>query len=83
METEGAGRRDEEDPCQAPNKWYRDPVVWIELFVIVNLGFLSLDIYLAHSINQFHHEAEYIPFWFSIAARPSCSAALCWANAAA
>ena len=61
----------------SPNKWYRDPVVWIELFVIVNVGFLSLDIYLAHSINHFHHEAEYIPFWFSIAATPIVLAAIC------
>src|SRR5262252_1843463 len=53
-----------------PNKWYRNPSVWLEAFVIVNLGFLSLDIYLAHSINQFHHNAEYIPLWFSMASPP-------------
>jgi hypothetical protein len=52
------------------NKWYRDPALWLEAFVIVNLGFLSLDIYLAHSINRFLHEAEYIPLWFSMAAPP-------------
>ena len=40
-----------------PNKWYRDPGLWLEAFVIVNLGFLALDIYLAHSVNQFHHAA--------------------------
>jgi hypothetical protein len=44
--------------------------VWLELFVIVNLAFLSLDIYLAHSVNQFRHEAEYIPLWFSMVAPP-------------
>ena len=54
----------------SPNKWYREPSLWLEAFVIVNLAFLSLDIYLAHSINQFHHAAEYIPFWFSLAAPP-------------
>ena len=53
-----------------PNRWYREPAVWLEAFVIVNLGFLSLDIYLAHSVNRFEHEAEYIPFWFSMAAPP-------------
>src|SRR6516164_4172607 len=53
-----------------PNKWYREPSLWLEAFVIVNLGFLSLDIYLAHSINQFRHDAEYIPLWFSVAAPP-------------
>jgi hypothetical protein len=66
----------------SPNKWYRDPRVWLEVFVIVNLGFLSLDIYLAHSINQFGHLAEYIPLWFSMAAPPLLLAGLflseCW-----
>ena len=33
----------------SPNKWYREPAVWLEAFVIVNLSFLTLDIYLAHS----------------------------------
>jgi hypothetical protein len=53
-----------------PNKWYRDHSLWLELFVIANLGGLSFDIYLAHSVNQFRHEAEYLPFWFSLAAPP-------------
>ena len=53
-----------------PNKWYWEPSLWLEAFVIVNLGFLSLDIYLAHSVNRFLHDAEYIPLWFSIAAPP-------------
>src|SRR5689334_22647022 len=55
----------------SPNRWYLEPTVWLEAFIIVNLGFLSLDIYLAHSINQFRHEAEYIPLWFSFIAPPS------------
>jgi hypothetical protein len=54
----------------SPNKWYREPALWLEAFVIVNLAFLALDIYLAHSINQFHHQAEYIPYWFSMVAPP-------------
>jgi hypothetical protein len=53
-----------------PSRWYREPALWLEAFVIVNLGFLVLDIYLAHSVNRFGHEAEYIPFWFSMAAPP-------------
>jgi len=40
----------------------------LELFVIVNLAFLAVDIYLAHSINDFARWAEWIPFYFSIAA---------------
>ena len=47
-------------------KWYRDPRLWLEGFVLVNLAFLSLDIYLAHSVNQFHRAAEYIPLYFSL-----------------
>ena len=54
----------------SPNKWYREYYLLLEAFVIVNLGFLSLDIYLAHSINRFHHEAEYIPLWFSLVSPP-------------
>ena len=37
----------------------------IELFVVSNLGFLTLDIYIAHSANAFSHPAEWIPFYFS------------------
>jgi len=53
-----------------PNRWYGDPAVWLELFAIVNIGFLTLDIYLAHSINFFHKPAEQFPFWYSMAAAP-------------
>jgi hypothetical protein len=50
------------------NKWYRDQRLWLEAFVLVNLAFLSLDIYLAHSVNQFQRAAEYLPLYFSMAA---------------
>ena len=50
------------------NSWYADPRVLLEVFVLVNLAFLSLDIYLAHSINEFRRPAEYIPLYFSLAA---------------
>lgn len=53
-----------------PNKWYRESHLLLEAFVIVNLAFLMLDIYLAHSINRFHHAAEYIPLWFSLVSPP-------------
>jgi hypothetical protein len=53
-----------------PSKWHLDPFLWLEAFVLVNFGFLVLDIYLAHSTNQFRHETEYIPLWFSLAATP-------------
>jgi hypothetical protein len=50
------------------SRWYLDHRLWLEAFVLVNLAFLSLDIYLAHSVNQFRHEAEYVPLYFSAAA---------------
>jgi hypothetical protein len=40
----------------------------VEVFVTLNLGFLTFDIYLAHSVNQFRNEAEYIPLLFSAVA---------------
>jgi len=49
-------------------KWYRDHRLLLEAFVVVNLAFLSLDIYLAHSVNEFRHRAEYLPLYFSLAA---------------
>ena len=45
-----------------------DYQLWVELFVLINLAFLALDIYLAHSTNEFHRPAEYIPLYFSILA---------------
>jgi hypothetical protein len=50
--------------------WSIDHTLLIEVFVLVNLAFLSLDIYLAHSVNQFARSAEYIPLYFSLAAPP-------------
>jgi hypothetical protein len=49
----------------ASEPWWKRPDVWIEVFVILNVGFLTLDIYLAHSVNQFRSHAEYIPLFFS------------------
>ena len=49
-------------------RWAHDFQLWLELFVTVNLAFLAFDIYIAHSVNQFRHAAEYIPLYYSIAA---------------
>src|SRR5688500_10000535 len=51
-----------------PSRWYRDHRLWLEGFVLVNFAFLSLDIYLAHSVNHFRHQAEYLPLYFSLVA---------------
>jgi hypothetical protein len=44
------------------------PWLLLEVFVLLNLGFLTFDIYLAHSVNDFRSRAEYIPLFFSAAA---------------
>jgi hypothetical protein len=46
-------------------RWWNDPQVWIEAFAILNIGFLTFDIYLAHLVNQFRNPDEYIPLFFS------------------
>ena len=52
-----------------PNeRWWNQPQLWIEAFVLLNIGFLTFDIYLAHSVNQFRKQAEYIPFFYSVVA---------------
>src|SRR5262245_27614613 len=54
--------------------WRDDHQLWIELFVLLNFGGLVLDIFLAHSQNQFRRQSEYIPLWFSAAAAASLAA---------
>src|SRR4029078_5355945 len=51
-------------------RYLLDPVVLIECFIIANLAFLAVDIYVAHSMNAFAHWAEWIPFGFSLVAPP-------------
>ncbi len=60
----------------ALGKWARDYVLWVEVFALVNLGFLSIDIFLAHSENNFFRRPEYIPLYFSLAAPVLLMAAL-------
>jgi hypothetical protein len=50
------------------DSWLRERQFHIDGFVALNFAFLILDIYLAHSANQFRRQAEYIPLWFSIIA---------------
>ena len=40
----------------------------VELFIIFNLAFLSLESFLAHSMDEFRDPREWIPFYFSIVA---------------
>ena len=45
--------------------WWMEPWLLLEVFALVNLGFLTFDIYLAHSVNEFRKEPEYLPLYFS------------------
>ncbi|QDV38202.1 hypothetical protein [Tautonia plasticadhaerens] len=68
-------------PTPTPNdrseaRWWALPSSWVELFAAGNLGFLALDIYVAHSMNNFARATEWIPLAYSIAAPPLL--ALCW-----
>jgi hypothetical protein len=54
-----------------PEEWRRLAATrpfLVELFIGVNLAFLALDIFVAHSVNAFAHPAEWIPFVFTIGA---------------
>lgn len=53
---------------QKPSKWYRNPQLWVEGFVLFNLAGLAPDIFLAHSTNSFRAGVEYVPLFFSLAA---------------
>jgi len=44
---------------------YLEPWFLVEVFCLVNLGFLTLDILLAHSFNEFRKWQEYVPLYFS------------------
>jgi len=48
--------------------WWSQSELWVEAFTVVNIAFLTFDIYLAHSANQFRNRAEYIPLLFSATA---------------
>jgi hypothetical protein len=52
----------------ANERWWMRAELWVEAFAILNVGFLTFDIYLAHSVNQFRNRAEYIPLLFSATA---------------
>lgn len=40
----------------------------VEVFIFVNLAFLAVDVYMAHSVNDFAVEAEWLPVYFSAVA---------------
>src|SRR5262249_47377003 len=57
-------------PTVANGRWWAHPLPWVELFILSNVAFLAVDIYVAHSVNAFAHPAEWAPIAFSLAAPP-------------
>ncbi len=51
-----------------PLRIIRESDVLLEVFIVANFAFLSVDIFIAHSINRFRHWAEWIPLVFSLVA---------------
>ncbi len=47
---------------------FRHPRAVVEAFVILNLGFLAADVYIAHLTNGFERRPEWLPVFFSIVA---------------
>jgi hypothetical protein len=45
--------------------WWAEPWFLVEAFALMNLGFMTLDIYMAHSVNEFRRSEECIPLYFS------------------
>jgi len=49
------------------DRWWANPLLWVEWFLVVNIAFLAVDITLAHAVNAYEHRAEWIPIGFSVA----------------
>ena len=56
--------------------WSRWRRLVVDLFVLANIAFLALDIYIAHSVNNFANPLEWVPFVFSVAATPVLALAI-------
>ena len=59
------------------SSWYLDHRLWVEGFVLVNLAFLTPDIYLAHEENSFRRAPSTSPWSFRWSPR-SCSWPASW-----
>ena len=51
--------------AETKSKFFLSRPQLLEIFVLSNLAFLALDVFIAHSINAFRHWAAWIPFYFS------------------
>lgn len=52
----------------AVKPWLTSPLFWTEVFAIGNIGFLAVDVAMAHAMNAFEHKGEFIPVVFSLVA---------------
>ena len=57
-------------PLLRSKPWLARAPFWVELFAVGNIGFLAVDVAVAHQMNAFEHPAEYIPVAFSLACAP-------------
>lgn len=57
-------------------KVLQDRAMLVDVFVILNLAFLTLDVYIAHSVNAFAKRMEWVPVLFSAAAALALTLAL-------
>lgn len=59
------------DPRLRPPPWITRRIAerrtLLELFVLSNLAFLTLDVYIAHAVNDFHDPLEWAPVAFAAA----------------
>ncbi len=61
-------------------RWIRSPrapLMCVEVFALGNLAFLAVDVYIAHSANEFALSAEWIPVIFSVLSPLALSVAMC------
>ncbi|MEO6599741.1 MAG: hypothetical protein ABIQ16_07705 [Polyangiaceae bacterium] len=49
---------------------------WLEVFIVSNLAFLGIDIFIAHQANAFARREEWLPIVFSVAAATLLTPAL-------
>ena len=56
--------------------WSRWRRLVVDLFVLANIAFLALDIYIAHNVNNFADPLEWVPFVFSVVASPVLALAI-------
>lgn len=57
-------------------RWGADGRTLLELFVLSNLAFLTLDVYIAHAVNDFRDPLEWVPVGFAAVGSAALGVAL-------